>query len=613
MTTPDAPPVALADHLTAERWERANRELTAKILTELLFEEVIRPAVLAERPVDGGGVERDFELVLPAGALTWTGRARHLGHWRADPASVRCRIDGTDVALPDVAEFVALAAPALGADASTTANAVAELSSTLISDVAQLATGRPVADLVDADPLHVEGEMRGHPWIVANKGRIGFDVDDLARFAPESRRPIRLRWLAVDAERADVAAVPGLTHRAVVDEQLGSHEADRLRTLAADRGLDPATAAFLPVHPWQWVNRIVPLHAGDLARGTIVDLGPAEPTYLAQQSIRTLADEHHPDRRYVKLPVSILNTSVYRGLPRPRAMAAPALTEWFLGMTGADPFLKESGLVLLGEVASVSVSHPAYESIADVPYQHTEMLGAIWRESVVHHLDAGERAVTLAALLHRDPSGTPYVAEVIRRSGLTTAEWVRRLHEVSLPPLLHVLYRFGATFSPHAQNCLLVTKDHVPTRLVVKDFVDDAMISAEPLPELASLPDVVRSTLGGGLEALLMVQWIQGGLLVCVHRYVSEILEDELGFPEAEFWASANEVVRAYQDRFEAELGDRFALFDMEAPAFVKLCLNRVRLLERGYDDDAERPIAAAAGFIDNPLAAPWDDDEDDE
>jgi siderophore synthetase component len=42
----------------------------------------------------------------------------------------------------------------------------------------------------------------------------------------------------------------------------------------------------------------------------------------------------------------------------------------------------------------------------------------------------------------------------------------------------------------------------------------------------------------------------------------------------------------------------------------VKLCLNRVRLFERGYADDAERPVASAVGWIDNPLALP-DHDHD--
>jgi siderophore synthetase component len=195
------------------------------------------------------------------------------------------------------------------------------------------------------------------------------------------------------------------------------------------------------------------------------------------------------------------------------------------------------------------------------------------------------------------------VGALVERSGWSVGDWVDRLHAVTLPPLVHVLYRYGVAFSPHAQNCLLGLLDHAPHRLVVKDFVDDAMVSSAPLPELADLPAAVRAVMAGGLEAPLLVQWIQGGLLVCVHRYLSELLEDHFGYPEAAFWASAERALRTYQDSQAATLEDRYALFDLDAPAFVKLCLNRVRLLERGYADDAERPVAAAVGWIDNPLA----------
>ena len=100
-----------------------------------------------------------------------------------------------------------------------------------------------------------------------------------------------------------------------------------------------------------------------------------------------------------------------------------------------------------------------------------------------------------------------------------------------------------------------------------------------------------------------MAQWIQSGLLVCVHRYLAEILDERMGYPERAFWAAAERAVAAYHERFEDELGARFALYDFEAPAFVKLCLNRVRILGRGYADGAQRPIASASGWIDNPIA----------
>ena len=130
------------------------------------------------------------------------------------------------------------------------------------------------------------------------------------------------------------------------------------------------------------------------------------------------------------------------------------------------------------------------------------------------------------------------------------------------------------------------------------------MISSEALPELAGMPAEVRAALGQGVEAMLLAQWIQCGLLVCVHRYLAEILERAHGLRRgARSGAPPSARSRRYHERFEDELGPRFELFDFEAPAFVKLCLNRVRILGRGYADAADRPVASAAGWIDNPLA----------
>lgn len=584
------------DGLDPRTWARANRELIAKLLTELAFEELIRP-----EPV-GSGEDGRFRLALGALELRYSGRLRALGYWRVDPGSLEASMHGRPVPLPDASEVVALGAPLLGADPSTAAGLVGEVAATALSDARQIADGAPVEDLVEMDGALLEGQMRGHPWIVAAKGRVGFGLHDLAAYAPESGRPHGIGWLAVDPSLADVRTVEGLEIQEVLDEHLGEDRSEDLRRRAAESGLG-ADAVLVPVHPWQWSSRIATLHAGDLARGRMAWLGDVGTRYLPQQSIRTLADPEHPERRHLKLALSILNTSVYRGLPRARALAAPALTDWLTGLASADPFLAETGLVMLGEVASVSVAHRGLESIPDVPYQHTEMLGAIWRESVEGRLEPGERAITMAALIHRDPRGAGFVEPLVERSGLAVGEWVRALHEVTLPPLVHVLYRYGVTFSPHAQNCLVGLREGIPTRLVVKDFVDDAMVSSDPLPELADLPAEVRAALGPGVESAILPQWIQAGLLVCVHRYLAEVLADRLGYPEREFWAHARGALARYQERMGPSLGSRLDLFDLDAPAFVRLCLNRVRILGRGYADDPERPIASASGWIDNPLA----------
>ena len=97
--------------------------------------------------------------------------------------------------------MVALGAPALGVDPSTTAGLIGEISSTLYSDVHQLEHGRPSSELIDLDAVLLEGELRGHPWIVASKGRVGFSADDLARIChahPTLSEAIHDAAMAVD-------------------------------------------------------------------------------------------------------------------------------------------------------------------------------------------------------------------------------------------------------------------------------------------------------------------------------------------------------------------------------------------------------------------------------
>jgi siderophore synthetase component len=570
-----------------EAWEHVNRALLAKAVAEWSYEGII------ELDVDDAGRLR---WSLSVGTLTARGSPRTLGGWRIDPASISWTGENLDAAA-----ILASAAAEAGARPSVAAAYLSELSSTLWSDVVTHAQDRPASELIDLEPVLAEQYLGGHPWLVANKGRVGFSTSDVADYAPEGGSDVCLMWVAC---HPSVAGAAGLEHRAVMHDQVGQATLAGFDREAAEAGLDPATCVYVPVHPWQWTHRIEPLHAAEIANGLLVPLEVDGPRYRPQLAIRTLTDIARPDRRYLKLPLSILNTSVYRGLPRERTLAAPSLTSWLQGLVSSDAFLRETGLVLLGETASVSVAHRGFERLPSVPYQYTEMLGAIWRESVAGSLQPGEQAISLAAMLHVDRNGGSVVEALMKRSGLDAATWMRRLHESILPPLLHVLYKYGAMFSPHGQNCMIIHSFGVPTRLVVKDFVDDVAICAEPLPEHDGLTDEVRSALNDvTITAETLVKYLHGGLIVGVYRYLAELANDHLGLPEPEFWTSAREVVGDYQHRFASELGDRYDMFDVEASTFPKLCLNRLRLFERAYEDDPERPVISAFGDVPNPLS----------
>ncbi|MEU6393434.1 IucA/IucC family siderophore biosynthesis protein [Streptomyces sp. NPDC046939] len=494
----------------------------------------------------------------------------------------------------------------IGLDGTTLGHLIRELSITLAADARLDHTAATAPHLADLGYAELEGHQTGHPWIVLNKGRLGFSATDISRWAPEARRPTSLPWIAVHTSLATYRGAAGLESA----DRLYSRELGQAtRELFADelraRGLDPDTYLYLPVHPWQWDDTVLPLFASSIAAGLIVPLPTDGDVRLPQQSIRTFLNISRPDRHTVKLPLSVLNTLVWRGLPTERTVAAPAVTTWMHALRDADPFLRdECGVILLGEVASVAVQHPLYGGLDEVPYQYKELLGAIWREPVTRYLAPGERARTLASLLLVDPHGRAFTTELIARSGLDARTWLRHLFAAVLPPLLRFLYRYGTVFSPHGENAIIVFDEHdVPVRLAVKDFVDDVNVSAHPLPEHDSMPDDVRAVLLTESPAFL-TQFIHSGLFVGVFRYLAPLCEEQLDVSEAEFWSLVRAEILRHHARFP-ELKERYEMFDLLTPRIERLCLNRNRLHLDGYRDRAHRPHAAVHGTVANPLHQP--------
>ncbi|MFI0790097.1 IucA/IucC family protein [Streptomyces lydicus] len=577
-------------------WQHAARRLFAKILAEFAYEEVLAPEP------DGTAPDGTPRYRLPVtDELVYRFRARRgaYGHWRVDPASIT----------PDTDPFHFLTHAhdtVLGLSGDTTGHLIRELTATLAADTRLDATALSAADLADLDYAALEGHQTGHPWLVANKGRLGFSAADAAAWAPEARTPRRLPWLAAHHSIAHYRGIPTLaTPDRLYGEELDPATRHTFARTLTDQGLDPADYLYLPVHPWQWDETIAPLFAPQLADRSIIALPTDNDLRLPQQSIRTFLNITRPGARTVKLPLSILNTLVWRGLPTERTLAAPAVTRWVQGLRDADTFLRdETRVILLGETASVTVEHPLYDRLPGVPYQFKELLGCIWREPISGFLDPGERARTLASLLQTDPGGRALTAELVHRSGLAPRDWLARLFAALLPPLLHFLYQYGTVFSPHGENAIVVFDEHdVPTRLAVKDFVDDVNTTSEPLPEHDSMPDDVRTVLLTEPPAFL-TQFIHSGLFVGVFRYLAPLCADQLDVPEAEFWSLVRAEILRHHGRFPA-LKERHETFDLLTPRIERLCLNRNRLHVDGYRDRRERPHAAVHGTVPNPLHSP--------
>ncbi|MFF3150396.1 IucA/IucC family protein, partial [Streptomyces sp. NPDC057927] len=142
---------------------------------------------------------RPYAVRLDAGgSLSFRARRASYDSWRVDPASLTLTEEGAEPCpFTDPLGFLTRARGTLEIDGATLGHVVRELSTTLAADARLHRDARTVAELADLGYAELEGHQTGHPWIVLNKGRLGFSATDAADWAPEARRATPIPWIAV--------------------------------------------------------------------------------------------------------------------------------------------------------------------------------------------------------------------------------------------------------------------------------------------------------------------------------------------------------------------------------------------------------------------------------
>lgn len=571
-------PQDAVDHLEPERWARANRLLIRKALAEFTHERLLTPMR------DGDG------WVVRTGPVEYRFAAQRLAldHWHVDADSITRHRDGIALPLDALDFFLELREP-LGLTDEVLPVYLEEITSTMAGTAFKL--GRPVSakELARADFQDVESGMtEGHPCFVANNGRLGFDAAEYRAYAPEAGEAVHLVWLAVRRDRATFSSSPDIDY-----ETFMRSEGAPVDSVDLDRFL------LLPVHPWQWWNRIAVTFAADIARGDIVCLGEGADAYRAQQSVRTFFNTSRPERHYVKTALSVLNMGFVRGLSAAYMEGTPSINDWLADLVASDDVLARHGFSILRERAAIGYHATQYAAAAPKGSPYTKMLAALWRESPLPGLADGERLATMASLLHVDADGNALVGELIAESGLAPAAWLRRYLDAYLVPLLHCLYAHRLVFMPHGENLILVLRDGVPTRVIMKDIGEEIAV-LDPDVALPAAVERIRADVPDELVALSILT----DVFDCVFRFLAAILHTGGLLDEEEFWSTVTACVADHQ-RSAPQLAERFARYDLFAETFALSCLNRLQLRNNRQMVDLADPAGSLAivGELDNPIA----------
>lgn len=588
--------MTLADsvaHLSPERWATANRLLVRKALAEFAHERLITPELLPDGRYEVRGDDGQTRYRYAA-------VRRALDHWQVDAESITRHRDGVELPLAALDFFIELKA-SLGLSDEILPVYLEEISSTLSGTCFKLTKPQiPVRELAGAGFQAIEtGMTEGHPCFVANNGRLGFGVHEYLAYAPETASPVRLVWLAAHRSRAAFTAGVGIAYESFVRDELGAETVERFAGTLSGQGLDPEDYLLIPVHPWQWWNKLSVTFAAEVAQRHLVCLGEGDDEYLAQQSIRTFFNTSHPEKHYVKTALSVINMGFMRGLSAAYMEATPAINDWLAQLIENDPVLKSTGLSIIRERAAVGYRHLEYEAATDRYSPYRKMLAALWRESPVSALQEGESLATMASLVHVDHEGASFAGALIERSGQTPVEWLRDYLRAYLTPLLHSFYAYDLVYMPHGENVILVLKDGAVRRAVYKDIAEEIAVLD---PQAVLPPAVERIRVEVPEDQKLLSVFTD--VFDCYFRFLAAQLAAEGILDEDDFWRTVAESVRAYQEA-TPELEDRFRQYDLFAPEFALSCLNRLQLRDNRQMVDLADPSGALQliGTLRNPIA----------
>ena len=407
----------------------------------------------------------------------------------------------------------------------------------------------------------------------------------------------RLPWIAVSTR---LAAVPGRRPPRPPPSPLYAAGA-RPRHPRPLRPPSCATAAstradylYLPVHPWQWDESSLPLFAPAIADGAIVPLPTDGDLRLA-----AAVHPHLPQRQpaptgtRVKLPLSILNTLVWRGLPTERTLAAPAVTAWVHGLRDADPFLRDD-----------VPGHPARRgrlrhrrapaSTTSSPRSRTSTRNSSARSGASPCRPASHPANAPA---RSPPSSTPtragrsFTAELVARSGLAPAVWLQ-------PPLRRpaaarccTSSTATARSSPRTARTPSSSSTSTTSPSGSRSRTSSTTSTSAPsrCPSTTPCPTEVRDGPAHRGAAPSSPSSSTPGSSSASSAISPRSARSSWACPRSEFWSLVRAEILRHHARFP-ELKERFELFDLLTPAIERLCLNRNRLHVDGYRDRPEPP-----------------------
>lgn len=418
----------------------------------------------------------------------------------------------------------------------------------------------------------------GHPYHPNFRAKIGFNPYEVVQYAPEFKSQVTIHWAAI---HSSIAFTSGghANHNHLFAHHFTAEYKTWAQTLQTN-DLNPESYLPLPIHPWQWENKLKSLYAPLMNSGQLHIVHHLQKTHPSM-SFRTMIPDNNLGP-HLKLATAVHTTSALRTVSPASVSNSTPLSIWISQLLVTHQHFS-GRLFLASDLAGINIAH---ESITP---QEKKLSGMILRENPVQFINKSQTVVPVAALFGISPiTEKALLIEIIEASAIAPEEYFIKYCQCILESQLQLLLQYGLALEAHQQNTLVVFQNHLPEAVIIRDL-GGIKLCLNPLYDQIIKPTLhPESTITcTGLKNLSNA-FIHGNLLSniafwvnCLHQHY-KLSEKQLWF---RVWQIINGILNQLQATIKPEIYHHYKQYLLSKPWQQK------SLLTMRLNENQDQPV----------------------
>jgi siderophore synthetase component len=330
--------------------------------------------------------------------------------------------------------------------------------------------------ILDCSFKYEQLSFNGHPYHPFAKTKVGFSAEDIVRYTTEFRPKV---FILLAAVRKKAICVETTQSDFIFSDWFSEHYPSSWSSWVDElekQHLNQKDYIPFPIHPWQATNIVKNLFTDNIEANDIILFNNVVIDASPTSSFRTLAPVKNCYAPYIKLPIGIYASGVFRALSVNSIKNTPKITHIIKSILLKHSYISER-LAILPEICGLYL-----KSVEEDKARHFTVL---FRENVINYLFKDEIAVVVSALFEKSlKSNTILFIELIRLAGCLNYQdvlnYFNQYVDLVLGSYLDLYLIYGIALEGHQQNTLAIfQKGHIK-RFIARDF-DGIEIHADSL------------------------------------------------------------------------------------------------------------------------------------